>query len=72
MSAGSGPMSAEPGAAQPRDGGLDHLDLLAAEMAAFAGVRVQAAHEDARRAHREDAPQVGVEDTQHGLEPSVP
>ena len=59
----------EPGAAQPRERGLDHLDFLAAEMAAFAGMRVQAAHQDARPAHREEAPQVGVQDAQHGLEP---
>ena len=39
-------------AAQPREHRLDHLDLLAAEVAAFAGVRVEAAHQDARRRDR--------------------
>ena len=50
MSAGSGPVSASPARRSARERRLDHLDFLAAEMAAFAGVRIEAAHQDARRA----------------------
>ena len=50
VSAGTGPVTAMPRAAQrSRRTGRDHLDFLAAEMPAFAGVRIEAADEDARR-----------------------
>ena len=49
VSAGTGPVTAMPRAASGVDHGPDHLDFLAAEMAAFAGVRVEAADQDARR-----------------------
>ena len=49
VSAGTGPVTASPCARKRRDRGGDHLDLLAPEVPALAGVRVEAADEDARR-----------------------
>ena len=50
------------GAAQPRDGRRDHVELLAPEMAAFAGVRVEAAHRQARRGDAEAARELARQD----------
>ena len=40
----------------------DDVDLLAAEVAAFAGVRIEPAHGDARRGDAELSRELGVDD----------
>ena len=68
VSAGTGPVTAMPRAAQRVDDGRDHLDFLAAEMSAFAGVRVEAADEDARRLDAERFAQALVEHDERPFE----
>ena len=54
-------------AAQRVERRRDDFDLLASEVAGFAGVRIEAAHEDARRGDAEARAQIVVEDAQHLL-----
>ena len=51
--------------AQPRQGGLDHLDLLAPQVAALAGVGVEAAHQDIWIVDPEAPHQVVVQGADH-------
>ena len=53
-----------PGGARFGDRRRDHLDLLAAEMAGLAAVRIEAGDQDARLRDAEALLQVGVEDAQ--------
>ena len=53
MSAGNGPVDVDARLAGHQDGRGDDAGLLVAELAALAGVRVQAAHGDARLGHAE-------------------
>ena len=57
MSAGSGPTRRRPSRAQRGQHRFDHVDFLAAEMAGFAGVRIEAEHRDHRLGDAEVAAQ---------------
>ena len=56
------------GGARALDGGRDHVAVLGAEMAALAGVRIEAAHGDARPRDAPEPAHVVVEDAQRGVE----
>ena len=64
MSAGSGPIRSHAFAAQAFEHRDDDVDFLAAEMAAFAGMRIEAEHGDARIGDAEIRAQRGVHDAQ--------
>ena len=68
MSAGAGPDQLHARLAQRVERRRDDFDLLAAEMAGLAGVRIEAADQDARRSECEAAAQIAVEDAQHSLQ----
>ena len=63
------PAHVEPLAAQLPYDRLDHLDLLAAEMPGFPGVRIEPEDRDARSGHAEVALEVGVHDPQRRPQP---
>ncbi len=65
MSAGTGPVSFMPGAAQTAQHRRDDLEFFAPEVSGLAGVRIEAADEDPRRAQAEEPPQVTLEHAQH-------
>ena len=68
VSAGAGPISCMPCAAQRVERRRDDFDLLAAEMAGFAGMRIEPADHDARRANAEARAQIVIENAQHPLQ----
>ena len=68
VSAGTGPATARPLAASDSTAGPDDLDLLAAEVAALAGVRIQPADQDARRGKAKVLAQPSIEHDGRALE----
>ena len=63
-----GPGRGDPGALRPFDRRPDHFDLLATQVSAFAGVRIQAADRDPRCVDPPEATQVAVEDRECHVE----
>ena len=67
---GYGADEIDPFAAQLLEHRVHHVDFFTAQVAAFARVRIQSKHQDARIAHAELRAQVSLDDAQHGFEAS--